>query len=203
MNLGFPSRFLKKLDIYQHIRSGQGLSKYKSLWKYEAAFLVVAYGRGHQFLNACPNKKMVIDWVKNVYPEYVGNLDDQIVGNLMWRGYLVKNDKVEDSYNVTENGLLVGEVLSEIENKNRLLKYWNKYRYNIVIDMFWLLIFLGFTNIFFSEKLISFLKTIRETSITICNFDIGHNVLVAFLLFAFWPFLNWIYREVYLAIENK
>ncbi|MGW8184985.1 MAG: hypothetical protein ACWGHO_02645 [Candidatus Moraniibacteriota bacterium] len=201
MNLGFPSRFLKKLDIYQQIRNGQGLSKYKNLWKYEAAFLEVAYGSGHQFLNACPTKEMIIEWIKSIYPEYDGNVDDEIIGNLTWRGYIKKvNDGKE--FNVTSEGLLVGEVLSEIENKKYLLVCWNKYRYNLVIDIFWLLIFLGVVNIFFSEKLSDFLKMMRNISIPICNLDFGHNFFVAFLIFVFWPYLNWLYREIYLAIEK-
>ncbi|MEI8343990.1 MAG: hypothetical protein WCF93_03515 [Candidatus Moraniibacteriota bacterium] len=200
MNLGFPTRFLKKLDIYQQIRSGQGLSKHKDLWKYEAAFLMVAYGKGHQFLNACPNKKMIIDWIKDVYPKYSETVDDQIIGNLMWRGYLVRNN--ENSYNITEKGLLVGEVLSEIENKKWLLKMWNKYRYNFVIDMFWLLIFLSLMNIFFGESLSKFSEDVRRINIKFCCFDFGHNILIAFLVFILWPFLNLLYRKVYLFIES-
>ncbi len=200
MNLGFPTRFLKKLDIYQQIRSGQGLSKHKDLWKYEAAFLMVAYGKGHQFLNACPNKKTIIEWVKDVYPEYSETVDDQIIGNLIWRGYLVRND--ENSYNITEKGLLVGEVLSEIENRKWLLKMWNKYRYNLVIDIFWLLIFLSLMSIFFDESLSKFSEDARSASIKFYCFDFGHNILIAFLVFILWPFLNLLYRRVYLLIES-
>lgn len=193
MNLGFPKRFLKKLDIYQQIRRGQGISKHKKLWKYEAAFLKIAYSGDHQFLNACPNKNMIKDWIKRVKNEYDGEALDQVIGNLIWKRYLVKNKEIEDSYNITRSGLLTGEVISELENDNVILKYWNKYRYSLMIDLFWLFIFLGVLSLFFGDELKNLFKILKEAS----------NILILFLVFVFWPILNWLYREIYASIENR
>lgn len=108
-----------------------------------------------------------------------------------------------NEFRTTQEGLLVGEVWSEINNKNLLLKYWNKYKYSLTLDIFWLLIFSGIVSVFFKDEFTNFIKTLKKTSIPVCCLNLGHNFLVVFLIFAFWPFLCWLYREIYLAIENR
>lgn len=290
MSLGFPTRFLKKLDIYQQIRSGQGISKHKKLWKYEAAFLQTSYSEKHQYLNSCVESRGFREWITRSEPRYDGEKYEEIIGNLFWRGYLdvidknngenllkrelgyfcnkdlahwvgckmiekdtknleggnekefnkilnniarfdndfvvkfkktniaeyedckketskklkeIREGRENNEFRATQEGLLVGEVWSEINNKIFLLKYWNKYRYSLTLDIFWLLIFLGIVSIFFKDELTNFIKTLKETSIPVCSLDLGHNFLVVFLIFAFWPFVCWLYREIYLAIENR
>src|SRR3990167_6117216 len=158
MSLDFPSRFLKKLDIYQQIRNGQGISKYKHRWKYESAFLITAYGKSHQNLNSFVGNKRITGWIKENYKGYNGSKYEEIIGDLFWKGYLEAKNKKEkistlftrdslaaDNKPLTQNyefrptpdGLLVGEVLTEIYNKNAILKYCNLYKYNFILDIIW------------------------------------------------------------------
>lgn len=92
MNLNFPSRFLKKLEIYQQIRGDQGISKHKRLWKYEAAFLQTAYGKGHQHLSNFVSRSNFRRWIKETTsfsPKKDENELNHIIANLFWRGYIV------------------------------------------------------------------------------------------------------------------
>jgi len=66
MSLNFPSRFLKKLNIYQQIRKGEGISNHKHLWKYEAAFLQCSYGKDHQHLSSCVNREDFKKWIEKI-----------------------------------------------------------------------------------------------------------------------------------------
>ncbi len=228
MNLGFPTRFLKKLDIYQQIRSGQGISKHKKLWKYEVAFLQTSYSEKHQYLNSCVESRGFREWITRSEPQYDGEKYEEIIGNLFWRGYLdvidgndgenllkrelgyfcnkdlahwvgckmiekdikkleggnekefnkilnniarfdndfvvkfkktniaeyedckketskklkeIRESRKNNEFRATQEGLLAGEVWSEINNKNLLLKYWNKYRYSLYLIFFGCLYF--------------------------------------------------------------
>ena len=230
MNLGFPSRFLKKLSIYQQIRNGQGISKHKDLWKYEAAFLKEAYGKKHQHLNSfLAEKDQAFKWIKKNYPNFTKYRE--ILGNLFWRKYIeiiekkefrnenndpkkielnildstkynVKNNDILEKYYIrpTQEGLLVGEIISEIENESYLLKYWNKYRYSFILDLFWLLIFTGIGKLFFDDYLKTIFKNLSEKNFL--NSDLRYNLFVFVLIFIFWPLLTLIYRKIYICIEN-
>jgi hypothetical protein len=233
MNFGFPTRFLKKLDIYQQIRNGQGLSKHKKLWKYEAAFLKTAYGPCHQFLNSSISLRQFKEWIKKGDSEYEGRKYQEILGNLFWRGYLqiVSVDRGNSAtrrilssneaaalgnqlvtqgtgtsnheFLLTESGLLVGEVLSEIENDKWVLKYWNTYRYSLAIDLFWLLIFFGLASVFFSSSVKEIFDFIKTVKMHIFGIDFGYKYLIAVFVFVEWLLMNFIYREVYAAIEKR
>ncbi|MFZ2975619.1 MAG: hypothetical protein WA055_03270 [Candidatus Moraniibacteriota bacterium] len=191
MNLDFPTRFLKKLDIYQQIRNGQGISKHKKLWKYEAAFLQIAYGNSHQFLNECPNDDMVKDWIKRIENDYDGDALPQVIGNLIWRGYLIKKDS--STYNITKEGLFVGEVVADINNKSCIIKFWNKYRYSLILDLLWLVIAIALIKLFFPEKFLNDIQTFLHLN-SIKNYFIA--------IFIAWPLFNWIYRSFYSALEK-
>ncbi len=99
MNLNFPSRFLKKLNIYQQIRDEQGISKYKHLWKYEAAFLQTAYGKGHQHLSNFVSRKNFKKWIEET-TQFKSKKDENelnhIISNLFWRGYIEVVERVDE-----------------------------------------------------------------------------------------------------------
>src|SRR3989344_7237925 len=99
MTLDFPSRFLKKLEIYQQIRSGQGISKYKHLWRYEGAFLQSSYGKGHQHLSNFVSRSNFKKWIEETTPFNPKKDEDElnhIIANLFWRGYIDVVERVND-----------------------------------------------------------------------------------------------------------
>lgn len=219
MSLEFPSRFLKKLDIYQQIRSGQGVTKYKKLWKYESAFLQAAYGEPHQHLNSFSDKNQVIEWIKNSLPEYSRNDYEEIIGNLFYKGYLEARDKQRPipselvtrddqairnhelaqtfEYRVTPEGLLVGEVLSEIENKNYFLRWLNRYRYSWVLDTVWLLVFFGLYKILFSTQDVLFYLSSKV------GYQVDTTTFKLVVLLGLWPFVSYLYRKIYICVEGS
>lgn len=257
MNFGFPTRFLKKLDIYQQIRSGQGISKHKKLWRYEAAFLKTAYETEHQHLNSSIEFDRFNKWIEQSEPLYDRRRGEEIFGNLFWRSYAditdsndgnallnksevahdnkdlahwigyeknkqdTKNakenrnteevkkleDSVKDKKNnkirPTQQGLLIGEVLSEIENPNCILRWWNEYRYSLILDLFWLLVFVGVANVFFADNVRDALNIIKTVHIQILGSDFGYRYIMAVVVFVEWPLINFIYREIYAAIEKR
>ncbi|OGY35584.1 MAG: hypothetical protein A3E36_00245 [Candidatus Andersenbacteria bacterium RIFCSPHIGHO2_12_FULL_45_11b] len=219
MSFEFPSRFLKKLDIYQQIRSDQGITKYKRLWKYESAFLEVAYREPHQHLNSFSDKNQVIEWIQKSLPDYLREDYEQILGNLFYKGYLEARNKqcpipsalvTRDNiavrnrefaqifeYRVTPEGLLVGEVLSEIRNTNPIIRWWNKYRYELIIDTLWLLLFFGVYKVVFPDQ--DLYKYINFKILAV-HFNAAGGI--AFVIFLGWPFLNFLYRKLYLWVEK-
>lgn len=236
MDLSFPSRFLKKLGIYQQIRAGQGISKHKYLWKYEAAFLQNSYGKNHQHLSNFVSRTNLKKWIEKITPfnpKQDENQLNHIIANLFWRGYIdvverinskragkstdmpkglklldkksfaFKSDEFGDEksldYRATMEGLLVGEILSEINNKNKLLKSWNKYKYSFILDFIWLLIFWGILNLFAPE----ILQFLQKFSIKICSIKIGTPWTTLIFVFAIWPLLSFVFRNVYLWFEDN
>lgn len=236
MNLNFPSRFLKKLDLYQQIRVGQGISKHKHLWKYEAAFLQNSYGKNHQHLSNFVSRTNFKKWIEKITPfdpKQDENELNHIIANLFWRGYIdvvervnskkavksgdlpkglkmldrksfaFKSDEFRDEksldYRATMEGLLVGEVLSEINNKNGLLKFWNIYKYNFILDFVWLLAIWGILNLI-APEIIQFL---RGFSIKICAVEIGTLWITLVFVFGVWPFLSFVSRNIYLLLEER
>ncbi len=220
MSIGSPSRFLKKLDIYQQIRSGQGITKYKRLWKYERAFLQAAYGEPHQHLNSFSDKNQVIEWIKKSVPEYSHDNYEEVIGNLFYKGYLearqktgaapsqlitrdnmgIRNDSLAQGFEcrATVEGLLVGEVLSEIYNTDLIIRWWNKYRYSLILDTVWLVAFLGVYKIFFFNTDIS-----NYFDFHIVGIHVTETVFKILFVFLIWPIVNWMYRVFYLGIERS
>lgn len=236
MTLNFPSRFFKKLDIYQQIRTGQGISKYKRLWKYEAAFLQYSYEKGHQHLSNFVSRSNFKKWIEYITP-FNPKQDEKelshVIANLFWRGYIDVVERVNDKkinkdkvggkglplfdrsshafkssefgdessldYRTTAEGLLIGEVLSEINNKNKLLKSWNRYKYNWVLDTVWLVIFWGIVQIFFSDVV----KGLSNFKIRVGNLQLNYIVIVSITIIAGWPLLSWIYRKTYSFFEKS
>lgn len=117
MNFGFPTRFLKKLDIYQQIRSGQGISKHKKLWRYEEAFLKTAYGPAHQHLNSPVSLEQAKEWIKRSDSEYDGREYQETLGNLFWRGYIriVEVKKIDEENE--ESRILPDDEAAALRNK--------------------------------------------------------------------------------------
>jgi len=230
MNLNFPSRFLKKLDIYQQIRTGQGISKHKHLWKYEAAFLQTAYGKGHQHLSNPVSRSNFKKWIEETTlfnPKKDEEELNHIIANLFWRGYIDAFKRVNEKrneqakkeasnglelfdrnkyafkssafgdensldYRPTLEGLLVGEILSEINNKNSLLNFWNNYKYNFILDFVWLVIFWGILN-FIAPEVLTFLS---DWSIWLCSIEIGVPWTTLVFVFVIWPLVSFVMRKV-------
>lgn len=230
MNLNFPSRFLKKLDIYQQIRTGQGISKHKHLWKYEAAFLQTAYGKGHQHLSNPVSRSSFKKWIEETTPFNPKKDEEElnhIIANLFWRGHIDAFKRVNEKrdeqakeeasnglelfdrnkfafkssafgdennldYRPTLEGLFVGEVLSEINNKNSLLRVWNNYKYNFILDFFWLVIFWGILN-FIAPEVLTFLG---EWSIRLCSIEIGVPWTTLVFVFVIGPIASFVMRKV-------
>lgn len=235
MNLDFPSRFLKKLEIYQQIRSGQGISKHKHLWKYEAAFLQCSYGRGHQHLSNFFTTKDVIANIKTLKPDCPSSERHHIITNLFWRGYInavfvdkvnknnkrkVMKEKLLDRYSEaftsdilkskveaekyffqpTIDGLLVGEILSEINNKNTLLKFWNNYIYDFILDVLWLIAILAATRFVFGETFVNGLLDQIKVSWKVVYFNSKISLSILILIL---PFISRLGRGFYSCIESK
>lgn len=230
MNLNFPSRFLKKLDIYQQIRTGQGISKHKHLWKYEAAFLQTAYGKGHQHLSNPVSRSNFKKWIEETTPfnpEKDQEELNHIIANLFWRGYIDvfkrvnerrnEQDKKEASkglelfdrnkfafkssafgdensldYRPTLEGLLIGEVLSEINNRNSSLKFWSNYKYNFILDFVWLVVFWAIFNFIAPEILTS----LGSWSVKLCSFKVGTPWTTLAFVFVGWPLFSYLFRKI-------
>ncbi len=214
MNYSFPSRFLKKLDIYQQIRWGQGISKYKDSWKYESRFLQVAYESPHQHLDGLVVVNDCKSWMS--IDGSCGNYQ-LILGNLYFRGYLEAYQNGNKKFLTRDNndmlildaafdekyrfrpsysGLLVGEIISEVNNKNCFVKYLNRYKYSLIIDDSWLIIIGGILMTFTPDLIDKF------RLITISSFKIDY-IFITLLLFLFWPLFTYIFRSFILNLEKN
>jgi len=233
MSLYFPSRFLKKLDIYQQIRNGEGISKYKKLWKYEASFLQYSYLEGHQHLSDFVSRSNFKKWITSITEFNPKDDEDElnhIIANLFWRGYIdivdrmnskkmeeqpkglklfnrnqfaFKSDEFGDTssfdYRVTIEGLLVGEVLSEINNENKFLRYCNRYKYNLVLDTIWLLVTWGILTLFTPE----ILQYLKNFNVNIYLFKIVHPWTTLVFILIIWPFMVLTNRQFYKCFEKR
>ena len=237
MTLNFPTRFLKKLEIYQQIRGDQGISKYKRLWKYEAAFLQTAYGKGHQHLSNFVSRSNFKKWIEETAPFNPKKDEDElnhIIANLFWRGYIDVAERVNDKkvkkevgsvpdglklldrnshafkstefgdersldYRPTEEGLLIGEVLTEINNKKKVLKYWNNYKYNWVLDTVWLLVLWGLFKLIVPTDI---QNNIENFNLKVAGYFINYLGLAILTVFIFWPSLAYLYRKIYSYLED-
>lgn len=219
MILPFPSRFLKKLEIYQQIRSGQGIAKYKHLWCYESAFLQYSYEAGHQHLNSFVDSHNFKKWVQKIIPDketaYIHY--NQIIGNLFWRGFIeiqeneneskqnesklitrqdfaISNDDLAKNYKfrITQLGHDVGEVISEINSKKCLLRYLNKYKYSIALDLFWLFVLLVVLSLFHitDDIVVIFNKYFPFYS------SPSKVIVIVLFIFVFWPLSLRIFRSI-------
>lgn len=217
MNLNFPSRFLKKLEIYQQIRSGQGISKHKHLWKYEAGYLQAAYGKDHQHLLSYQNKNDLKIWITKFAGDPGAELDHTI-GNLFWREFIeVRNDngllnrstfdgdskllanKNNPGFRVSPKGLIVGEVLTEINHPNLLIRFWNNYKYSLVLDTIWLLLFFSLGSLILN---IDYAK-LHSFKYRYCCISFSYNIIATIFLLFIWPFLSFLFRKIYLYLEKQ
>ncbi len=177
MNLNFPSRFLRKLEIYQQIRSGQGLAKYKRLWPQEAAFLQWGYEEHHQHLKSFIVYKRFKEEVASYLGKRTRDLSEkeQTLGNLYFKGLIDVKFETKDEnggdvsiVNPSESqiaevkmsalklrpslyGLEVGEVISEINSKYILTKYKNLCKYELTLSTAWLVLILGLLRFMFGS----------------------------------------------------
>lgn len=231
MNLDFPSRFLKKLEIYQQIRNNQGISKHKQLWKYEKAFLQTSYGKEHQYLSDFVSRPRFKEWIEKESP-FKSKSDEEklnkIIANLFWRGYIdvvyrkkdtkeglelfdrntkgYKSDVFKENenekkfdYRATMEGLLVGEVLSEIDSKKIFLKYWNRYKYNWVLDTVWFLVFFGLLKLVLPSTT---QQNVEKIKVNLFNITIDYVGIIMLVIFIIWPFLAFLYRKLYSMVED-
>ena len=169
MNLNFPSRFFRKLEIYQQIRSGQGLAKHKRLWKQEAALLQWGYEEHHQHLKNFIDYKRAKEEIAFYLCRRVKDLKEteQTLGNLYFKGLIDikfetkdKNDNDVSLINPPESlvvrtrmsrlkfrpslyGLEVGEVISEINNKDTFTRCKSLCKYRLAINGVWLVLLVG------------------------------------------------------------
>jgi len=221
MILPFPSRFFKKLEIYQQIRSGQGIAKYKYLWRYESAFLQYSYEEDHQHLNSFINSHNFKKWVQKIIPdkEIVGL--NRVIGNLFWRGFIeiqknesksvvselitrndfaIPNDFLANNYRfrVTQLGHNVGEVISEVESKNWLIAYFNRYKYSIIFDLFWLFVLLAAFSLFhiIDDVIVIF------NAYSFLSSPLIKIIIMLLFVFILWPLLLAILRWIKRKIEN-
>lgn len=236
MNLNFPSRFLKKLEIYQQIRSGQGISKHKHLWKYEAAFLQYCYGRGHQHLSNFFRTKDVMKNIEKIEQDYPKNERHHILANLFWRGYVnavcveevnekdkrkVTNENLIDRsskafasdvikdkeqfekyfFQPTTEGLLIGEVLTEINNRNPLLKLWNNYKYNLVLDIIWLLGIFAIAKFILPGNL--WKDVVEGYQLEVRGMPLDYTRILLLTVFVIWPLTAYLFRKLYLIMEGS
>ncbi|MBI3980742.1 hypothetical protein HY345_01970 [Candidatus Microgenomates bacterium] len=233
----FPSRFLKKLEIYQQIRKGEGISRYKHLWKYEAAFLQYSYGGGHQHLSNFVSRSNFKKWIEYVTP-FDPKTDEKklnnVIANLFWRGYIDVVERINYKktnipfsqlklgqkllnrkemayvsnlfggesnfdYRANQEGLLVGEVLNEINNKNPLSQIINKYKYNWVLDSIWLLVFYGLFKFIFPENIF---RDIEKIHFGFSGLNLNYPILALIFIFLVWPLISFIIRRVLISIEK-
>lgn len=152
--LSFPTRFFRKLEIFQQIQKNQGLAKHKKLWEQEVVFLKWAFGEEHQHLNNFKSSKKV----KEIIKTGIGKEPDKIeetIGNLYFKGFVDLKDTSDNlnppkagtetrfigkySLRPTMLGLEFGEVLTEVGDNSL---YLNKYF--VSIGMIWLSLFFSF-----------------------------------------------------------
>lgn len=159
-NLSFPTRFFQKLEIYQQISKGKGLAKHKRLWRQEAAFLKWAYGSGHQHLNSFLSYKRFKDEVTAAMHGQGLSMEkpEETIGNLFFQGLIDLRDKksreinpenakaedkkFSDKFDIRPSllGLEVGEVLSEINNPNWIVRWGNEVKYSACISLIWIVL---------------------------------------------------------------
>ncbi|KKQ88348.1 MAG: hypothetical protein UT11_C0033G0002 [Berkelbacteria bacterium GW2011_GWA2_38_9] len=214
MNLSFPSRFLNKLEIYQQIRNRQGISKYKRLWKYEKRYLQYAYEEGHQHLNSFINKEELIKWIKNRDCTYNGEKHEEIIGNLFYRRLIelqsnnnakliqkddeaITNKDMSKDYEfrITERGLEIGEVLSEIYNRSSVLALLNRYKYSLIVDGLWLISLYAVIYIFIPQESI---EDFQDKITSEINFSLFWLLTVLII----WPTLLYLFRLLYFGVES-
>ncbi len=245
----FPSRFFKKLDIYQQIRNHEGVNKHKHLWLYEAAFLQTSYGENHGHISGFLNFNTFKEWILYSYSGKDNIPNDgefsHIAGNLFVKGYIesksivsikkkdvfktsenigtvhniiseksypstnikilshikgdiIPTDKIEESkyeFRVTLEGLIVGEVVDEINNHNLLIRYYNRYKYSMILASIWLVIFFGFMKLLLPVDLYY-----------IINFKvlfIKKIFIIPIIIFILWPLFLFILKTIRLYLENN
>lgn len=159
--IGLPltPSFFKRIGIYQDLTDDE-LTIDKKLWKYEKALLIWTV-KNHQHLASSISIDDVRDKLRELgfTSSTVNDLAPKVMGNLCKRGYTVAIDikTVEDEdyegagriYEevrfvntiavesparivFTQEGLLAGKILSEIE-KN----LWGRYKYKVFIGLIW------------------------------------------------------------------
>jgi len=165
-------------------------------------------------------------WMRK-YSDPGGNLD-HVIGNLFWRGYLdiryrddsgksvlynrnvnaipsreLVNDKFDGGttkFRITKEGLVVGEVLAEVYNSNRLLRFLNRYKYALVIDLLWLSLAIILLKLLWgTEKLEAYISLI-DLGWSGYSLDQGLSVLIA--VFVLIPAVSWVIRKAYFFLEN-
>jgi len=97
-------------------------------------------------------------------------------------------------FRASTKGLLIGEVVNEINNKSIILREFNIYKYNLILDTLWLLIFAVPMGFVLNNN--SAIKWFNEVDFVLC---------VAFWLwfiFLFWPSLLFILRKIYSFLDK-
>lgn len=107
-------------------------------------------------------------------------------------------DEKSLDYRPTVEGLLIGEILTEINNKNFLLKFWNNYKYSLMLDMIWLLGVFAVAKFMLPEGL---WKEAERYQITVCGATLNYTCILLLAVFVIWPLTSYALRKLYLAIE--
>jgi hypothetical protein len=192
-----PNRWAQKIDIYQQIRSGKGISRFKKSWKYERAYLLWAYRSDNQHLNSWLAFDGFITNIANATktPHLDRGSMAQTVGNLLIKGFITIKPKVlKDEFDnlreenlqylkvrTTLSGLLVGEVLEESKH------FGGKYKYEFFLNLIWVILFYaGFITVTQLFDLNNFLSNKYLWDMTNSN-----SIGIFFILCAFiWPLIQ-------------
>jgi len=164
MDLPFSPTFFKKLDIYQRLVTFE--NQRKPIWYVEKLLLEWAVSPHHQHLGAYISEgtakraldKSLAEGKFNNHQkeaEYVANAQ-HVLDALVVRGFADERPNLPQEVRINKEGLLAGTVLKE----TNLLQ--NKWRYQIWITSWWLLLILGLLilvvqTVSSAEKILSFL----------------------------------------------
>ncbi len=177
VSLSFPTRFFRKLNIHQQIRTNTGAAKHKRPWRQEAVFLKWAYEGGQEYLHGCviydhfkkearlindvathfhkngTNPTKIEQTIRSLFSKELIELRPQ--ANMARGGHQALTGKY--SIWLSPTGLEIGEVLAEINNSIWLVRWWHNLKYRSSS-------FLITTTLFVSVMCASFMCTLAVRS---------------------------------------
>jgi len=134
MELPIQLKFFKKIDLYQEYKyegrkvrvSGTRLQD----WKIEKTILKWTANNHHHLGSPLTNDGVAKDILKNKYSyEHLHAIE-----SLIHRKYA---ERKEEGIIITKEGLLMGEVVNEVEGDKVYLKYKNQLKYEIFFWLVW------------------------------------------------------------------
>ncbi len=138
MELPIQIKFFKKIDLYQEYKSEERKFKVSGTklqcWKAEKKILKWTATEHHHLGSALTNQRIKEDILANQYThEY-----EHAIQGLVQRKYAEAVDQPEAGIKVTKEGLLMGEVINEVENDNLLSKWRYQLKYVGFFALVWL-----------------------------------------------------------------